>query len=156
MRVNFVLPLAPYSINRFYYGNKRIITADARDWIQRIIYAASAIGIVAKLAKIRENFDPKKHSISIQLVHKVPKSEFYSKKNEISAHVFDLTNWEKPLVDILFDKKYYGNNVPSTFENLNINDKFITLCLSKKIAVNAASNSIYIAIKILNRRDYEA
>lgn len=149
MRVSFKVACPPFSINAFHYATKRIITADAREWMQDVIYQLSAPGIEAKLQQFRKEFDQKKDTIALILHFKFPESQFYTKAGHISSHIPDLSNIEKPLMDILFLPKHFGNNPPQTFQNLNMDDKFVTTLYSKKSAFTGEKPHIEISLKIL-------
>jgi len=148
MKVKFVVACPPFSINAFHYATKRIITADAREWMQDIIYQMSAPGIEAKLAQLMQNFDRSKDSIHLSLLFKFPKAQYLTKAGSISSHIPDLSNIEKPLIDILFLPKHYGTNPPQTFKNLNIDDKYVTFICSKKTAYDGDKPCIEIGLKV--------
>ena len=148
MRVKFSIGCPPFSINAFHYATKRVITADAREWMQDVIYQLSSPGIEAKLAQISQNFDKNKDEFVISLNFKFPRQQFYTKMGLISGHIPDLSNVEKPLIDIIFLPKHYGTNPPQTFKNLNIDDKYVTTIYSTKAAYDGDKPCIEISIKI--------
>ncbi len=149
MKIQFSLPVGPFSINAFYYARRKIITAEAREWQHRVIYAASAPGITDKMKLFRDEFDQKKHSIAFSVVYNVPATSFYTKNGTISGHVFDCTNFEKPLLDLLMLPKFHGNESAETFLNLNMDDKHVTRISSEKRPVNAGHESLDITFEIL-------
>jgi hypothetical protein len=151
MKIKFRLNIGAYSINNWTYASRKVITTQAREWIQDVVYAASAPAITAELAKVRSAFDPKKYSIGIRIVENYPESSFYTKNGTISGHTFDKSNIEKPLIDILFLPKFHGSFPPETFQNLNIDDKFITHMTSVKKPVTAGGLSIDITIWLISR-----
>lgn len=128
--------IKPFSINKSYYGgNKgRVKTSEFREWTCNVFHILSQTDNRLALKDIREYFSPEKHCIELCLTASYPKSEFLTKKGSISAKTVDTTNWEKSLVDCIFLPSNYGNQVPYTCENLNLDDKYVTSCISRKRA----------------------
>lgn len=149
MKIKFTLPVSPFSINAFYYARRKIITNEARDWQRNVIYAASAPGIEALFEQFKAAFDQKKHSIAFSVVYNVPETSFFTKNGIISGHVYDITNFEKPLLDLLMLPKFHGTNPPESFRNMNLDDKFVTELSSVKRPVNAISESLDITFELL-------
>jgi hypothetical protein len=132
-----------------YYATRKVITSEARDWQHDVIYAASAPGITDLLTAFSAQFDPKQHSISFSMVWNVPVSEFFTKGGTISGHVYDLSNIEKPLLDLLMLPRFHGNNPPQTFKNMNLDDKFVTKLHSEKRPVLGQKHNIEISFELL-------
>jgi hypothetical protein len=149
MIIKFTLPVQPFSINSMYYATRKVITSEAREWQHDVIYAASAPGITDLLTVFTDQFKPKEHSIAFSMIWNVPVSEFYTKNNAISGHVFDLSNIEKPLLDLLMLPKFHGNSPPQTFKNMNLDDKFVTRLHSEKRPVLGQKHSIEITFELL-------
>lgn len=94
------------------------------------------------LQELKEEFDPTKHCIKVEITCYYPHEIFFTKKGTISAKTFDLSNVEKPIVDVIFLEKYATN----TIKNLGIDDKFITDLNSKKRP--SSEHSINIRIQL--------
>ena len=85
------------------------------------------------MAKIRDKFDSKKHSLSASYHFYYPKSILLTKSGEISRRSMDLTNVEKLVQDNIFEERYNGRIIhDTTITNLNIDDKYITSLHSSK------------------------
>lgn len=132
MRESFTIQLKPFSINAMYYGDGRTKTQAARDWSYQVFHKLSQEGIKTKLKKLRDHFDHKKHGYVVRLSATYPEKLFYRKAGGISAKTMDISNWEKPLIDLLFLPKYFDQEPPYGCENLNIDDKYIVGLSSRK------------------------
>jgi Holliday junction resolvase RusA-like endonuclease len=132
MKRTFVLPIKALSINDVHCRDQRYLTAKAQEWIKNFLHIISEDSIKEKLKDIRDHFNSKKHSFKIDLTFYYPRDKYYTDKNEISSRIHDLTNIEKPLVDVLFLPKHHGDNPPYKALNLNVDDKFISDLTSKK------------------------
>ncbi len=100
-----------------------------------------------KLKQLRDHFDPKQHVYKIELTFFYPKHVLYTKDGPISARAHDLSNIEKPLLDLLFLPAFYDRY---NCKNLNIDDKYITHLVSKKCVGKSFKIKINIHIKDLN------
>ena len=132
MKREFNLDIKPFSINAMYYGDGRTKTQAARDWSYQIFHRLSQEAIAKSLAELRSYFETDKHSYQVDFVVTYPKDKFYTKKGSISARTMDLSNWEKPLIDLIFLPKYFDKEPPYGCKNLNIDDKYITKLSSSK------------------------
>ena len=130
----------PYSVNRYYYGNRAIKRREAVQWEQVIIENLRDEEVQKNIEEFMSHFDPKENCFSVELTFYYPESLFYTKKGMLSTKVFDITNVEKPLVDTVFLEKYST----SVIKNLQIDDKYITKCVSQKLP----SESHWINVKI--------
>ena len=132
MKIEFSIPVKPFSINSMYYGDARTKTTAAREWSYQVFHELSTEEILTKLKELREEFDPLKHCYHIKLTAHYPKAEMYTRKGAVSAKTIDTTNWEKPLVDLIFLPKHFEKSTPYGCQNLNIDDKYITSMHSSK------------------------
>lgn len=123
MRVKFLLPgIGPLSINQVYYGNRAHgWTKEAKDWSYQLMYQISQHE--AQIKMIRDFFDPKRHGLELRIV--IYFEDFIKSGGGISSRTQDIDNVLKPLIDILFNKKFHGTSVPYTCQNFNIDDKYI-------------------------------
>lgn len=131
--IAFTIPLPALSINRWSGVSKRFISTEAKHWIQDVQYALSGPQNQNQLALIRDSFNAKKHSIGVALHFISPQNEFYNKQGLFSSRTCDITNVEKPLVDVLFLAKYSD----STYRSLEVDDKYISEMQSRKSAGTA-------------------
>lgn len=146
----FTIYSKPQSVNSLYYGNAKIKTQAARDWSYKIFHQLSSPEDSKKFEVLRKSFDPKKHGYYVTMTHYFPESVFYTKSGEISARTQDITNVEKPLVDLLFLSKYFDKRPPYGMENLNIDDKHLLTCVSNKLPINGDEFKIEVEISIVD------
>lgn len=142
------LPIKPYSVNAYFYGNRSIKRREAVEWEASIIEFLRNKDIQKKISKFRESFDATKHSLSINIITTYPKDILYTKKGMLSSRAFDISNTEKPLIDVIFLAKYSTN----TTKNLEIDDKYITSMKSEKVAGEDYNISIKIQLSNLPHR----
>lgn len=145
-----VLKVKPFSINAMYY-NSRVKTTEAREWSGHVFNQLSWSKNQVILAKIRDEFDPHKHSIEVELIAYYPQEIYFTKDGKISGKTIDCSNWEKPLIDLIFLPKYYGQIVPNGCDNLNIDDKFISKICSEKLPADLDDHVITVQIKLVEK-----
>jgi len=123
------LPIKPYSVNQYFYGNRSIKRKEAREWELSVLELLRDKTTQNQIKEFTDKFNYKKHCIRVKIITQYPKDILYTKKNELSSRAFDITNTEKPLIDVLFLKKY----ATATTKNLQIDDKYIVEMISKKV-----------------------
>ena len=144
------LKLKPFSINAMFCRDKRHKTIEAQEWSSSILVALALKENKKKLKELRQYFDYKKHVYKVDLTFFYPKHVLYTKEGPISARAHDLSNIEKPLIDLIFLPLYYDRPSPYGAKNLNIDDKYITHLISKKRAGKSFKIKVSIQIKALN------
>ena len=144
------LKLKPFSINAMFCRDKRHKTIEAQEWSSSILVALALKENKKKLKELRQHFDYKKHVYKVDLTFFYPKHVLYTKEGPISARAHDLSNIEKPLIDLIFLPLYYDRPSPYGAKNLNIDDKYITHLISKKRAGKSFKIKVSIQIKALN------
>ena len=138
MRRILTLKLKPFSINSMFYGHKKHgKTIAAQEWSCEVLVALALKENKKKLKEPFFNFFYPKHIL-------------YTKDGRISGRAHDLSNIEKPLIDLVFLPRYYDLPSPYGAKNLNIDDKYITHLISKKKAGKSFKIKITIQIKSLN------
>lgn len=123
--------LPPFSINSYYYRTRQR-TKEARLWANDIFRTLA--NYKEDILEFRSNFDVTQHSLGLELVFTYPQNIFYTKQNTISSKTMDITNVEKPILDLLTHPRYNERPLPEGCLNLNIDDKFITEMHSTKQA----------------------
>lgn len=146
MRETFLLKGHSFSINGMY-GPKKYKTSAARDWEMTVLHQLSGAENQIKFERLRSCFDINKHTFSVTIVVEYPEQKFLTKAGHISAHTQDVSNVEKPLIDLFFLPKYYALESPYGCKNLNCDDKYITRMLSIKRA--GSDYAIKVCIKII-------
>lgn len=149
MRVSFILPIKPYSINKYYYSDRKSKTSAARAWEFEV--SKQLAKLKDPLASIRDNFDKEKHGLLLTLDAVYPPSIFWTRDNTLSARMMDLTNWEKPLVDMLFLQKNDGKVGCRT---LCLDDKFLVDIRSRKLKGDTESYSVIVTLEIVEANLY--
>jgi len=147
MRRTITLKLKPFSINAMFCRDKRHKTIEAQEWSCSVLVALASKENKKKLKALREHFDPTHHVYKVELTFFYPKHVLHRKDGQISGRAHDLSNVEKPLVDLLFLPAFYDRY---SCKNLNVDDKFITHLVSKKCVGKSFKIKINIYIKDLN------
>lgn len=146
MRVTFSLPLKPFSVNQMFYGRSNGHTPGYRDWEAKCIYQLAKVEAQEALRAIRESFDPAKHALVMRMTFYYPRDIFYNKQGLASSKCFDLTNSEKPLLDIICLPKFHVQSLPYGCPNLNLDDKHVIGLTSLKRIAKDDKHSMRIAI----------
>jgi hypothetical protein len=126
------LKLKPFSINAMFCRDKRHKTIEAQEWSCSVLVALALKENKKKLKELRQHFDPLKHIYKVDLTFFYPKHVLFRKDGGISARAHDLSNVEKPLIDLVFLPMFYDRPSPYGAKNLNIDDKYITDLRSRK------------------------
>lgn len=142
--MKFTIPFAAYSVNNYYYGDKRHgKRAEAKQWEYSVNWELCKHQVAFE--QLRASFIPSIHAFKVSFVFSY--KSFFNKAGTISSKVFDISNCEKPLLDLIFNP---CNNGPAPYKspNVNIDDKFVIEMHSKK--VQGDSDSIEITIELVN------
>lgn len=142
--IDITLNIKPYSVNKYFYGNRAIKRRETVEWEMSIIEILRHENIQKKIQDFKDRFDPAKHSIEIEMLFHYPHDVLYTKKKQLSSRAFDLSNVEKPLIDVLFLAKYCTDKI----KNLEIDDKYVTKMTSQKLA--ADTHRIEIKIQLVD------
>ena len=122
------------SVNSMYYGNRlHGKTAEAKKWSSQILFTISKYS--EEFKALREFFNPKKHVYSFKMKMFVPRNVMYTKDGKMTSLIHDLSNVEKPLIDLIFLPKFYSE-APLFAEkapNLNIDDRYLQYLSSEKV-----------------------
>ena len=112
--------------------DKRHKTIEAQEWSCSVLVALALKENKKKLKELHQHFDPKKHVYKVDLTFFYPKHVLFRKDGGISARAHDLSNVEKPLIDLVFLPMFYDRPSPYGAKNLNIDDKYIIDLRSRK------------------------
>lgn len=148
MRKEIIINVKPYSVNSMYYGDARTQRTEFKDWTYQVFHELSTKKNLDAMRDLRDAFDPHKHSFKVRLVAHYPAEVFKTKEGRISAKTMDLSNWEKPLLDLLFDKKFYERQHPYGVANINHNDCYVSELHSYK--KQSDRHYIKITVQIIN------
>ena len=147
MRRVITLKLKPFSINAMFCRDKRHKTIEAQVWACSVLVALALKENKKKLKELRQYFDPMKHVYKVELTFFYPDHVLYTKQGHVSSKAHDLSNVEKPLIDLVFLPKFYDRPSPYGAKNLNIDDKYILQLTSKKQSGKSFKIKISLHIK---------
>ena len=133
MKRTITLPLKAFSINAMTGRDIRHKSHAYIEWSAEVFNKLSTDENLDTIAELREFFDSEKHYYIIDLKFYYPSNVLYTKKGSLSARAHDLSNIEKPLIDLLFLPTYYDQPSPYGCKNLNIDDKYIKKLSSEKL-----------------------
>lgn len=117
--MKLTLNCKPFSINAYSYRDKRHKTAEARAWEAQVLELLEPYE--KALLELADDWRKGGGVWRIKLYFFYPMHIFYNKDGQISSKSMDLTNVEKPLVDMIFGQV------------MGVNDKSIVECQSFKL-----------------------
>jgi len=141
-KIVFNLKAPPFSVNKMYYKKTFNRTREARQWATVIFTEMRKALAQQQLALFRKEFNPKTEGVKLSLTYYYPRDIILTKSGSISSRSFDLSNVEKPLQDLIFDKKYNAREYPEGCINLNLNDVTVCDLISKKRPSNDGCNIV--------------
>ncbi len=131
MRVTIELPGAKaFSVNKMFTRDMRFKSGEFKDWYIRLKTKIEELDEYKRLMELAADVqNTSQASLSIYIECVYPVWLFYNKQGEISSKVFDISNVEKPLIDLLVQ------------DIMGLNDKLITYMeSSKRAGANYALN----------------
>lgn len=138
---SFRVFIHPMSINAFYTGNRQFKSVAAKEWTMEALHQLNQPAIIEKFKTLRESFVSTRHCYHLEFKACYPKDKYRNKKGEISAKTIDITNFEKSLQDLIMLPKFFDE-----FENLNVDDRFVTRMISEK--AESENDKYYIDVTI--------
>jgi hypothetical protein len=148
MKQSFTLKIKPFSINQMFTNTRSLKTSAFRDWSYQVMHRLAEPEIEQKLQDLREEFDFEQHVYHLSLNFQYPKKDYIRKAGGISAKTHDLSNIEKPIIDLIFLPVYHKKPHPYGCKNLNIDDKYLTKMVSEKSISPDQDHYIHISIEI--------
>ncbi len=146
-----MLPIKPFSVNAMYGLKRNHKSAAYRDWEQAALRAI--IDQFEPLSELSKAFDAKQHCFVVHLTTYVPKQILFTKSGHLSSQSYDLSNIEKPIIDLLFLPRYHQElHRMAEAGNINVDDKnIVTLRSAKRISPDELYHfAVSIAIVSLN------
>lgn len=154
MKITLLIKSAPFSINKMYFNRKGFIrTIEYRRWCNHVFNELNNVTNSTQLDKLRVYFDENSMSLISTMTAYYPKEILITKKENISHRGIDTTNWEKPLQDLIFDKKYYDRRPPEGCKNLKLDDKYVLDCHSKRRISNTGEAFIIVTYETIITKD---
>lgn len=132
-----------------FYNTRNITTAAYKNWTQEVFHQLDQIDITDKFAELGKKFNRESQGFKISLKFYYPKNIILKQDGSLSSKCFDLSNVEKPLIDLLFLPKYYTQVSPYGFKNMNIDDKYIIAMNSEKAISPDDKHYINVSIEIV-------
>ena len=132
MKRKLTIPSKAFSINAMTYRDKRTKTAAFYEWSHTVLHLLNSEENQKAFSDLRDHFDPTVHAVEATMTAYYPKEVLFTKKGMISAKSFDITNIEKPLVDLIFLPVYFDKPSPYGVKNFNNDDKYLVSFTSKK------------------------
>jgi Holliday junction resolvase RusA-like endonuclease len=142
MEINIKLNSPPFSINKSHYRNGNR-TVENRAWGEKIL---------EQLYKHKNEFEEFNKYVNkfindielqVSLIYYMPREKLYTKKGKVNGNSMDLSNIEKGLLDLIFDKRFNKRG----WVNLNLDDALITRLVSEKIPSLTGKYHIQVKIK---------
>lgn len=141
MELSIKLNSPPFSINKATYRNGNRTVAN-RKWSEKVLEQLHQhkAQIEQFTAYVEENID--KVELSIDLMFEMPYKKLYTKSGKVNGNSMDLSNIEKGLIDLIFDKRFFKRG----WVNLNLDDALITKMISRKVP--SLTGKYHIKIKV--------
>ncbi len=117
MQYSFTLPTAAFSVNAYRYSRGFAKTKEARIYEERILDMLDEHKTLHDMADV---FRAQGGAFRVSITCQYPKHVFYNQAGHISAKTFDLSNVEKPILDLVF------------CNFMDTDDRFVTELVSKK------------------------
>jgi len=133
-----------------YYGKNFGKTKEAREWSHKVFHYLSLEDNHRKLLALKKNFNPFNNFYRVELTAFYPEKQIITAKGQLSARSIDLSNWEKPLIDLIFLPKHIQKKPPYGCENLEMDDRYIGQMTSKKTVSKTDDFYIEATIEIID------
>lgn len=132
MEVSFQLLGKGFSINQAYYAQRKVKTEACRLWEYSVLTQLQEIKDLVDLADTHKE---RGGTFEVHFALNYPHHVFYNKQGLISSKTYDVSNFEKLLLDVIFGQV------------LGINDKLVTKLISEKRV--GARHSIDVKIRLI-------
>ncbi len=154
--VTLIFNRLPISINKYYiypvYNKGKKVygrlygtptrSPEARYWAGEIFGELNSEYNQSQVALFKQEFDASNMGIGVEIIVYYPEDKLFTKKGAISSRSMDCSNFEKPLIDVLFDKRFSTRTVPEGAPNLELNDKLILSLNSVKFPSKEAKTVV--------------
>lgn len=137
-----------------YFGRRDQKTTAYRDWEVGFLHELRRPEPQAALKDLREAFVLHTHAYRARIIWYTPRASFLTKEGNLSNRTFDVTNVEKPIIDLIFLPKYHVQPVPYGCKNLNVDDKQLLSLTSGKRCSAEEKYEIEITIWIEELKKY--
>lgn len=134
--IELSIPLKVFSINQMTYRDVRFKSAAFKDWATKVVAYIEECEQYKELMDIAQDHKLNGGIFDIEIEAVYPHYEFYNKQGSVSSKTIDVTNFEKPLIDIIFG------------QIMDVNDKYIVNMVSCKIP--GSHHHIKVSISLLD------
>jgi hypothetical protein len=155
MKIEFTIHAKPFSVNAMFYNTRNMTTAAYKDWTYEIFNQLDQSELAEKFTKIRNEFIIGSQGFKVTFKFYYPKQILFKADGSLSSKCFDLSNIEKPLIDLLFLPKYATQIAPYGCQNMNIDDKYIVALASEKCISPDDKHYINVSIESTNLHESE-
>jgi Holliday junction resolvase RusA-like endonuclease len=131
VQIEFLLPIKAFSINQMSCRDARFKTPEYKDWATKVLYMLDEHKALVDMGKQHSELGGEFH---VEISATFPPHVYRNQQGAISSKTIDCSNFEKPLIDIIFDKC------------MHVNDKYISRLVSSKCA--AANYGIHVKITL--------
>ena len=122
-----ILPFKAYSVNDYYYANRAHgKKKEAKEWEYSVNWELAKYNF----DQLRNDFKVSEHGLKVSITFYY--KSYYNKQGKISSKIFDISNCEKPLLDLIFNPVNFGP-APYKSPNAQIDDKNVIEMLVKKL-----------------------
>lgn len=118
MKHSFTLQIKAFSINAYHYSDKRHKTAEARAWEEQVLALLQDEKLLVDMADMWRKSGG---TFRVHMTFGYPQHLFYNKAGAVSSKTFDLSNTEKPLLDLIFNR------------TMDVDDKHVVVLHSRKV-----------------------
>ncbi len=119
MIIEFSLQTKAFSINKMHYRDQRFKTAEYKDWATKVLHLLSEI---KELYDMGGDWQRSGGVFAVEFEFVYPAYIYYNKSKQVSSKTFDLSNVEKPLLDLIFG------------DTMEVNDRNVVKLVSSKRA----------------------
>lgn len=161
MKCKFSIPCPPFSINAVNNingkrrGRKVFPSKDYLAWRSVVFEEMNKPSIQQKLNVLKSYWNEETMGIEFKVTFFMPKNKLFTRKGTLHIQSKDLTNVEKPLVDLIFDERFMYRPLQGggKINNLAIDDKnIVNLTSSKRVSEDEVWNTeIEIGLLYLSR-----
>ncbi len=116
---NFRLEIRPFSVNSYHFRDKRHKTPEAKSWEEAVL--TQLLNEAKELSAMADDWRKSGGYFELHLHAFYPHRIFYTAEGELSGRTIDITNFEKPLQDLIFGQACMG-----------LNDKLVKKLVSEK------------------------
>lgn len=146
MQITITLPnIKPFSINNTYTRNVKYKSNAFNKWRKTVLEALNCPSNLSQCQSLADTFNPALHSFYVTITVFYPTEKFFvqgskgkSPKGAISSRTMDLTNTEKVLIDLIFNK------------TISIDDRYISDLKSEKRPSEGFKTLVRISLVPLN------